>query len=150
MEVLVRTATGRHDILAVAQLYIAAIIEALGSCSHPIEEVADRWESLADISISIAYTGQDRITGFIAVRDLGDETVEITDMFVSPEFRNRGIGQALLATYLERSSARLSVWSENHAAIALYKKTGFTVAGNSTIDKHGRSMIPMNYGPPPN
>jgi len=55
----------------------------------------------------------------------------ISDLYVDPSFRSRGIGKALLKRCLAEleslgvSHVRLNVWSENHRAMRLYKESGF-------------------------
>lgn len=57
---------------------------------------------------------------------------DLWGVYVDPAQRGRGIGQALLSTTVHRARTmlglqqlRLSVSSLNHAAIALYQRTGF-------------------------
>ncbi len=63
------------------------------------------------------------------------EEAHITLLAVSPEYRRQGIGALLLSTLLQKAQARgleratLEVRSSNQAAIALYQKFGFKIAG---------------------
>ena len=55
----------------------------------------------------------------------------ISDLYVAPDHRGRGIGADLLRTCLEYlrsagvSHTRLSVWAQNERAMRLYRKAGF-------------------------
>ena len=55
----------------------------------------------------------------------------ITDLYVKPEYRGKGIGKKLLLTvleYLKREGVKyveITVWANNIKAINLYKKLGF-------------------------
>ena len=55
----------------------------------------------------------------------------ISDLYVVPRLRGRGIGRALLKKCLDEleslgvSHVRLNVWSKNHRAKRLYKEAGF-------------------------
>ena len=58
-------------------------------------------------------------------------------MFVVPEFRRQGLGEALLShavselTKRSVKSVSLKVDSDNTAAVALYRKRGFVVKGRT-------------------
>lgn len=64
----------------------------------------------------------------------------LESMFVVPAYRRRGVGTALLARFLawHRSTglpfASLAVAPENHAAIALYRSSGFR--GTTLVMEH--------------
>ena len=69
--------------------------------------------------------------GVMTVLDEG----QFTNVAVHPDHRRRGLGNALLSAVLEEARERglillsLEVRESNAAAIALYEKHGFTVAG---------------------
>lgn len=58
-------------------------------------------------------------------------TSEVTDLYVKPSYRRRGVGEQLLQSCLDRVKSKgvthvqLRVWNANRAAIALYRKLGF-------------------------
>lgn len=76
----------------------------------------------------------ERVAGFIAARLMANE-LHINNVAVRENYRRRGIGNALLATILERgrergaSKAFLEVRASNTAAQALYARHGFEIAG---------------------
>lgn len=70
------------------------------------------------------------IAGYIVARETAGE-LHINNFAVRAEFRRRGIGAALLGEVLQEARRRkanaafLEVRSANHAAQALYEKSGF-------------------------
>ena len=72
--------------------------------------------------------------GFILVRDLGNEC-EILSLGVTPRWRRRGVGQALLRACVAEAVSRglpsvvLEVAVDNDPAIELYNTAGFGVVG---------------------
>ncbi|MDH3389967.1 MAG: GNAT family N-acetyltransferase, partial [Gammaproteobacteria bacterium] len=75
---------------------------------------------------------QGRIIGQILVAPIGDE-IRLVDVSLLPEFRNRGIGGALLEDLLDRAASEnrcvsLHVLPDN-PAIHLYRRLGFVHAG---------------------
>ncbi len=78
--------------------------------------------------------GGRRVAGFVLVRFAADEA-EILTIAVRPKLRRRGIGRLLMADVIRRlyrehiASLFLEVEGANAAAVALYRKLGFVVAG---------------------
>ena len=78
----------------------------------------------------IAVRG-DEVVGSIALRDLGDATLELKRMYLRPVCRGRGAGRRLLCTALEWARAngartvRLDTTEEMTAARRLYEEHGF-------------------------
>jgi [ribosomal protein S18]-alanine N-acetyltransferase len=101
----------------------------------------DPWEAGA-LSRIMALSGgfgwlaweEDEPAGFILVRDLGNEC-EILSFGVTPRWRRRGIGHALLRTAIDEAARRglpsmvLEVAVDNDPAIELYNTVGFGVVG---------------------
>jgi ribosomal-protein-alanine N-acetyltransferase len=81
--------------------------------------------------------GWRRVTGFVLVRTAADEA-EILTVAVRPGHRGRGYGhqlmeEALRRLYRERIAACfLEVDENNAAALALYKRLGFSEVGKRT------------------
>jgi GNAT superfamily N-acetyltransferase len=63
------------------------------------------------------------------------DVVELVSMYVRPEARGRGVGEALVATIVgwarERGAKRVHLWvtESNHHARALYERCGFEPTG---------------------
>jgi ribosomal protein S18 acetylase RimI-like enzyme len=69
---------------------------------------------------------------------------EMTAVCVHPDFRGRGLAQALLALVARRIAARgeipfLHVFSDNASAIALYKRQGMTIRRRLHVTVLGRA-----------
>jgi ribosomal protein S18 acetylase RimI-like enzyme len=85
--------------------------------------------------VFLAYEGQRPVglaicfQGFSTFR--AKPLINIHDIAVDPEFRGRGIGRALLAAVQENARASgcckvtLEVRSDNHRAMAAYRRAGF-------------------------
>lgn len=71
--------------------------------------------------------GSERIAGW-ALIDTRCEPVRIRSLAVHPEFRRRGIATALIRSVVDRHGPGIDllVKPDNAAAIALYRKLGFT------------------------
>ncbi len=74
--------------------------------------------------------------------------VDVTQMFVRPEHRGKGIGRALLKAVVEEVKAekiRLCVNSDFPAAVALYKDFGFEVIAESEGVRSDGSRFPEYF-----
>ena len=84
-----------------------------------------------DTPAYIACDARRRIAGFALIRSVADEA-ELLTIAVEPRWRGQGVGRALLDAVfadLMLSPARrmfLEVDEQNHAAIRLYEKLGFS------------------------
>ena len=73
----------------------------------------------------------DRVVGSVALRDLGDDAVELKRMYLRPDQRGRGLGKQLLAVALDWARAqgnrtvRLDTSERMVAARRLYEAHGF-------------------------
>lgn len=91
-----------------------------------IEEILK--ESFSKIYV---YEENNKVLGFLHITDLG-ENVDIINLVVHPEFRNKKIASALLDYMLSEAENKTKVWTlevstKNKIAINLYKKFGFEV-----------------------
>ena len=101
----------------------------------------DPWEAGALARI-LALSGgfgwvvweEEEPAGFILVRDLGNEC-EVLSLGVTPQWRRRGLGQALLQQAIEEAMQRelpsivLEVAVDNEPAGDLYAAAGFVAVG---------------------
>lgn len=102
-----------------------------------MQEVAARLQTTADAPTSVfgAFAG-DRLVGIAGLaRSMAEKLAHnatVCGMYVTPAFRRRGIGQALLdsiilhaRTFPNLRNLNLGVNSSNGAAITLYQSRGF-------------------------
>lgn len=85
-----------------------------------------------------AFSGySDRLVGFILVRKVKDEA-EVLSIVISPDYRQHGLGKALLSASIGRLARHgtrqifLEVAAGNAPAIALYTSQGFREVGRRT------------------
>ncbi|WP_273992429.1 GNAT family N-acetyltransferase [Vibrio parahaemolyticus] len=78
-----------------------------------------------------AFTG-DNLIGLCGLTPSGEGSLEIIQMFVFSDFRGRGVGLKLLneaksiLSHRPERNLKLTVFSDNVAAIKAYEKSGFT------------------------
>jgi len=106
-----------------AQIHAAAFVQERGW-------TADEFTQLLGQKFIHPFTTEG---GFALTRTLAGES-ELLTLAVNPAFQRRGIARRLLAAWLEADKpeaeiAFLEVAADNHAAIALYRSTGFTRRG---------------------
>ena len=111
----------------------------------PSEENANRWISFlgsviknGNGTVKLAETEDGTLAGYVFYQwgegplKLKRKKGVIYDLYVRPQFRNRGMGSALLKNALDDLKRRgveivqLTVMSKNNRALNLYKKYGFT------------------------
>lgn len=76
----------------------------------------------------------DAAAGSLMIADDGD-AVRVVDIVIAPDHRRRGIAAAVMAQVIESAgdrAVRLSVWSENASARALYERLGFAVVSSAS------------------
>jgi len=104
----------------------------------------------ADNCIFLAAADYDgAVMGYIGMMFVLDEGY-ISNVAVSPDYRRRGIADALISALIERAKETLSfvtleVRESNNPAINLYAKHGFEVVGNrkSYYDKPKENALLM-------
>ena len=80
-----------------------------------------------DYTFILSYKENDKYVGFLIYQKLY-ETSDIIDIFVLDEYRNKGIGKALINKMLENKQIEkvtLEVKKDNKNAIMLYNSLGF-------------------------
>jgi RimJ/RimL family protein N-acetyltransferase len=116
-----------------ALLFATVAEERDGIAAEPPIDMEKRAASI-DLDRTFVAVAAGEVVGNIFVIESGFGFGEI-GMFVAQEWRGRGVGSALVATAIEWAKARglhkltLSVFPHNDAAIALYRRFGFTDEG---------------------
>ena len=112
------------------------VIEGL-SFSNPWSDATFRGEvqnNGISFPVVIVHEPDQRVAGYIIYWQIRDE-VQITNVALHPDFRGRGIGEAVLKAILNEVLGRgakfvtLEVRASNMPAVSLYKKLGFKVLG---------------------
>lgn len=94
------------------------------------------------VKLEVARFSDGRTAGFSLHRTISDEA-ELLLLAVSPEFRRRGIGKALLDQFLDyarrqgATRVHLEV-REGNPAVIMYRSAGFSVAGRRRKYYRGR------------
>lgn len=85
------------------------------------------------VDLRVAKNENGEIVGFIGV---AEQNVEM--LFISPEYRNKGIGSLLLKNAIQNQGAqKVDVNEQNPDAIDFYERLGFRVVGRSPLDGQG-------------
>ncbi|HWJ31282.1 MAG TPA: GNAT family N-acetyltransferase [Gaiellaceae bacterium] len=136
----------------------------LGGDDYLKETWEEAWEDLSEtIGDGVALIAEEdgRAVGFIfcVLGDRGRKTAHVTDLYVRPEARSRGIGRALLAELItparESGLAHVSleVLVHNSDARRLYERLGFTPVDlfmvaplGAFAERVGSDERPQSYG----
>jgi len=124
----------------------------------------EAWEDLAvtvDDGVALIAEEDGRALGFVfcVLGDRGRRTAHVTDIYVRPEARRRGIGRALLAELIEPTRAAglehvsLEVLVRNADARRLYERLGFASVDTFMVapldvfaERVGSDERPPSYG----
>ena len=116
-----------HDLLEVVEIEEQSGLSRWGWAAY----YAELHGANRDLMLIAKPSGiESRIAGYIVARETAGE-LHINNVAVRAEYRRRGIGAALLGRVLQEARRRkanaafLEVRSANHAAQALYEKSGF-------------------------
>ncbi len=119
--------------------HITVLAELEKCCfSTPWSENSFREELVNPLSHFFVAVGHDRLIGYIGAQELVGESY-ISNIAVLPEYRRTGVAQALLERAMQGAKERgcafvtLEVRVSNTAAVALYEKNGFAVAGRRKL-----------------
>jgi ribosomal protein S18 acetylase RimI-like enzyme len=132
---------GPEDWVAWRDVRLAALLDsptAFGSTyeSH-VGRTERQWRDRLDPSTGVACLSMlgDRVVGLAAGYPEGDGVVELISMWVSPDARGRGVGDALVGEVVRWAAAQhaetvhLWVTSGNAPAERLYARHGFVRTG---------------------
>jgi ribosomal protein S18 acetylase RimI-like enzyme len=115
---------------------LARMNVAFNGASDPAERIAARLVACADFETALLAELGDQIVGFACVRVVpcllyAEPYAELTELFVDPAYRHRGIGRALIARaeqlVRQRGAADMIIMTgvSNAAAQALYRAAGY-------------------------
>lgn len=114
---------------------IEGVLEIEKECFEtPWSLNAFKMELKSDIALYIVARDEEKVVGYGGLWNILNEG-HITNIAVSEEFRNKGIGSKILSELIEvsksknTSSMTLEVRRNNESAKHLYKKYGFEEAG---------------------
>ncbi len=89
----------------------------------------------------------DIAAGCVAMRDLGNGTCEMKRLYVTPEYRGRGLGRSLVEKVVRRAERMgyrrmvLDTMPEMAGAVALYRACGFVVTAPYWDHPAGRAVF---------
>src|SRR3954452_24105404 len=125
----------------------AAFGSTLAQWSGPGDS-EERWRArLSGVPLNLVLTKDGEPAGMVsATAPSAHRTVELISLWVAPSARGHGLADAALSRVLQWARAEhaadvvLSVRADNHPAMALYRRHGFTDAGPSPDDPAERLM----------
>ena len=124
-----------RSIIPMNHQHVSQVAELERLCfSQPWSERSVAEELDNSLSFWLVCVEEERVLGYVGSQTVLGET-DMMNIAVSPESRRTGIGEALLAVLVEELKSRgshclsLEVRASNDAAIALYKKLGFSQVG---------------------
>ena len=117
------------------EAHVAQIAQLEKRCfSDPWSENSIRSELTGRLSLWVVALDGDTVAGYIGSQSVLGES-DMMNVAVAPEYRRRGIAQALILELIRRLSQQgnrslmLEVRASNTPAITLYHKLGFTQVG---------------------
>lgn len=123
------------NIVTMQQCHVPAIAQLESICfSCPWSESSVASELTNALSLWLVAEEDGRVAGYIGSQTVCEES-DMMNVAVHPDFRRRGIGEALVKALETELWARgshcltLEVRASNAPAIALYEKLGFSQAG---------------------
>ncbi len=104
-----------------------------------------RWRSRLDaVPVNFVADLDEVSVGMVSLTTVLDHEAEVISMWVAPQARGLGVGDALIGSVLDVAldggalTVSLNVMLNNKSAIALYERSGFVDAGWATGPDHPR------------
>ena len=108
----------------------------------------DRWRTRFDnVAFNAIAVVDGCVVGTAGGMHRGAATVELVSMWVAPEIRGRGVGDALVGAVVDWAASQslgcvvLAVRRGNRRAVALYERAGFVLVGPNPDDGTEDTMI---------
>ena len=108
-----------------------------------VNDREDRWrtrfDNVAFNAVAVTSDGK-HVVGTVGGMHRSPATMELISMWVAPEVRGTGVGEALIDALIEWTAAEtvgrvvLAVRKGNRPAIALYQRLGFDLVGTNPDD----------------
>ena len=122
-------------IVRMNESHVTAVAELEKICfSDPWSEKSVASELNNKLALWLVAEEESRVAGYIGSQTCGDES-DVMNVAVHPDFRRRGIAEALVKDLVDQLKAigsrclTLEVRASNAPAIALYEKMGFVEVG---------------------
>ena len=122
-------------IVRMNESHVSAVAELEKLCfSDPWSENSVVSELKNKLALWLVAEEEGRVSGYIGSQTCGDES-DVMNVAVHPDFRRRGIAEALVNRLVEELKAidshslTLEVRASNVPAISLYEKLGFSEVG---------------------
>ena len=122
-------------IVRMNESHVASVAELEKICfSDPWSEKSVASELNNKLALWLVAEEEERVAGYIGSQTCGDES-DVMNVAVHPDFRRRGIAEALVKDLVDQLKAigsrclTLEVRASNAPAIALYEKMGFVEVG---------------------
>jgi putative acetyltransferase len=129
---LVRTDSENRDFIELVKL----LDEDLAIVDGKDHAFYSQFNKIDNIRYVIVAYEDEKAVGCGAIKEYGQDTMEVKRMFVSPDNRNKGIATKILkelekwACELSYRKCILETGKRQHEAIGLYKKSGYKLIPN--------------------
>ena len=138
--ILPATRADAADVIAL----IGRVFAEYGWIWQPVTEVPDLFDFSAhyerDLGGFWVARADGGVVASVGVERVDDDTAELHRLYVDPEWRRRGLGDALMQSALEwcrvRGIGRMVLWSDTRFENAhrLYTRLGFQRRGERTVE----------------
>ncbi|MGC9154421.1 MAG: GNAT family N-acetyltransferase [Ferrimicrobium sp.] len=142
------------------QLWRSLRLQALADAPYAFGSTLEQWSGKSDqesrwrdrlrnSALALVCLFDHQPAGMVATTTPTAGETELVSLWVSPEFRGRGVGDRLIGEVLRWASerdlaqVRLYVREMNRAAIALYERHGFVDTGERCDEMDGMCEVSM-------
>ena len=145
-------ADGWRDFRDLRLASLADAPEAFGSTyADWVDASEERWRArLTDVPLTVVARDDTGLVGVVSGVP-AEGHVELISMWVAPEWRGQGVGEALVNAVLDESggrSVRLRVMAGNQRALDFYARMGFVLVSDE-LDAEGTLTMRRAVSPAP-